>query len=248
MGEDLKSQLGRLVQLQSVDTRIYGLRQELEAVKNDPEVKRLESESRNRHKLLDALKAELRDAQQQAKYFQEEAKQLEENRAKVERRIYSGTLTNPRELEQYRVRSEQMAKSIREAEERQLDLMVKVEEIEPKVARVEEAAQETDTQLEEIQAKQAELISDLEARIEERLPDREEFLGDVSDKLLKVYEKTCEGHSGIGIAVVEDQVCGACHMSVPRGVYDEYRKMKRPVRCETCGRILAPVVRKATKE
>ncbi len=61
----------------------------------------------------------------------------------------------------------------------------------------------------------------------------------VEDKvLLKRYEEIRARAGGVGIAKIEGNSCGGCHMTLPATLVKAVRDNAQAQTCENCGRLL----------
>ena len=118
--------------------------------------------------------------------------------------------------------------------------MVAGEEYERQVKAAERAVNvvenEAQAERQKIQAEEASLKQELQAKESER----QEIASGVPAELLNTYERIAARRHGIGLAEVRDESCRVCGMRIPPHVFQELRRSAadQVFQCESCNRIL----------
>lgn len=188
-------------------------------------------------------------AAQRAAYAAEQ-KRLEDEAATVaakvaseDKRLYSGTVTSPRELQAITEEIASLKRRQSDLEDGALEQMVLIEPLDEGLASVA-------TQRDELVGKGRALnaaIAAAEAQIEAELADlrgrRSPIVGDldaVSPQVAKQYEAMRSRMGGVAVAKLEAGSCKGCHLKLSSVDLD--RILHEPpdaiVHCEQCGRIL----------
>lgn len=225
--------LHQLYHLEQTDkeiaTKKQRLREVLQAQKGNEELE----EAREQHERSSEALSEARARQ---KDLELELGQLTDKRRRSEDRLYSGKVTNPKELEDLQREIESLGRRRDDLEDDLLQAMMTVEgaqEAEEEAAAQLKAVQEDWTQE---KAALAQEQNELATRLNELLAQREEQAGRIDGKFLAAYEKT-RSKRGTGMAVVKDMMCTACGV---RGSSGKVRAARTGelVRCGSCDRIL----------
>ena len=135
----------------------------------------------------------------------------------------------------------QMAEAeIAKAEDRLLEQMVAGEEYDRRVKASEKALKETEEMSRGAKAKIESDTAVAEKELAELSAERARFVAEVPENLLDIYERIAKKHSGIALAEVQDEKCGACGMRVRPHVFQEMRRSSNAdlFQCETCTRFL----------
>jgi len=226
-----------LYALQEIDSAIDQRVSALEALRErygiNPEADGLRAEIAEHAAGLSALEAQQRDFDLQVASLREKAAPVEEN-------LYSGAITNGKELTNLQEELEQIARQRQAIEEQ---LLIVMEQLEAKRAGVragDSRLLETDaawaTDQGGMQAEDGRLEADLAALYERR----ESLSARIPHVPLALYERVRKRRRGIAVAKVERATCNGCRLSVPAVVLQRARSSTNPtpVQCPSCERIL----------
>lgn len=156
----------------------------------------------------------------------------------TESTLYSGSVQNPRELQDLQMESESLKRFLATLEDRLLDAMVAHEEAEAVFgeaqSQVERIEQLREVEHRELLKEQAYIMNDL-IRLEN---DREAALGSVSPDDLKLYDKLRAKHSGRAVAMLDDSNCTLCGLEIGSSIGQRIRSGTELVQCSQCSRVL----------
>lgn len=232
----LVDELAKLHEVQKVDYQIYQREQAIKALDSGEKQKQQAIELLKRH---DATVAEHKRLNAELRKGELELKSVEEKRDEVHERLYSGRVTNPKELGDMQQEEEQLNEKIGIIEEPLLELMDRIEQIttvETTLAGELSAAKRRwkDT-VTHTQAETARLQHEITAL----RPERERLAANVEKSLLRRYDDIRKNREGIGLAVTANDLCPACHIKLNARVLQSLRAGEELTLCENCGRILA---------
>ena len=172
------------------------------------------------------------------------AHEAEENTTRLrtqEKRLYGGSIKNPKELAQVQEEVEHLKLRSKQQEDAVIDAMLAAEEAETEeqsrtaeLTQVSEAWQKfKDGLLEEKDTLmgQAKVLQVKRQRAITELPWAD----------LQVYERLRRAKGGLAVAEVREGLCAGCHVAVPAHVLRLARASEDFVMCPTCGRIIFPV-------
>jgi predicted nucleic acid-binding Zn-ribbon protein len=208
---------------------------------------RAELEVRGRE--LATIDAELTDLGQQRDGVRAEERRLDDEAqavgakaADANQKLYSGTVTSPRELQAMQADIDMLQRQRSDLEDRELEVMEARESLDGEIATREEKRaqlQRDATRLEGvITAAEAEI--DAEAATE--IAARAEAAGTIPPALVRDYETRRAQNRGAGAAKLVGTTCQACHLSVPSTEAERIRRAAGDVvaYCDNCGAILVP--------
>jgi predicted nucleic acid-binding Zn-ribbon protein len=156
----------------------------------------------------------------------------------TEKTLYSGSVQNPRELQDLQMESESLKRYLSTLEDRLLDAMVAHEdaegEFENSTSQVERMEQLREVEHKELLKEQAYIMNDL-IRLEN---DREAALAMVSPEDLKLYDNLRAKHSGRAVALLDGANCNLCGVSIGSSIQQKIRSGNELVQCSQCNRIL----------
>jgi hypothetical protein len=229
------SRTSNLYRLQELDLALDQAQERLEEIDrilaDDEQLKRARVKT-------DQAEATLRDARA-ANLSAEHAVETQRSKIKaVEKKLYSGVVTNPKELQDRQQEAESLKRHLATLEDRLLEQMIQLEEAERSHQQAEKALRTVEAskaeQHEQLFAEQERLRRDVEGLEGER----EAAVSDISSKDLALYDNLRKRYSGRAVTLVRDNNCSACGMELARSVPQAVSSGSELVRCPQCGRIL----------
>jgi uncharacterized protein len=240
MSKSLRDDLVSLLALQAVDSQIEKARATLAATDNGSAALGLYN---TRKKEAETLRAAAAKAQSEQKDAELKLETIETKRKQEEKRLYSGSVSGSRELENLQKEVEMLGRQKESAEEVVLLAMDAAAEA---VALAETAEREQLLQasrFKKIRSHYEARNKELTAELESLKAPRVAAAAQVSrPDLLARYENLhSKKQGGIGCAPVgADDACGACHTRVNTQAANSARLGESIIYCEHCARILTP--------
>ena len=172
----------------------------------------------------------------------DEAQTLAAQATGAERRLYSGEIASPRELQALQADIEQLRGRQHEIEDRQLATMERREPFDEQVGGLGRQLHEANAAV--LAASDAlaaaEAAVDDEAAVERAA--RDDAVAGIDSGLLSDYEQRRVKANGVGAARLVGNTCQGCHLTIPATEVDRIRH--EPVGtvsyCDNCGCILVP--------
>lgn len=187
---------------------------------------------------LDAVRKHLADLEHRQRTAEWAVDDLVTKIALEEKKLYEGSVRNPRELMNLQHEIELLKERRREQEEQLLAIMMEVDTNQQDVAlkRSELEVMERDwrAKQERLSREQTDLEADL-AMLEQK---RELLRGQTDSASLEVYEELREAKQGLAVAKVVQGRCQGCRISLPMSDQQRARTGHELVTCSNCGRIL----------
>ena len=170
----------------------------------------------------------------------DEVRTLEERAKAEESKMYSGTISSPRELQAMSADVAHLRKRARELEDEELEVLERREVHDAGVAAVESALAEVAADIERLNAALAEAEAEIEAELSVERDARTALLPGIPEGVLSLYEQVRAANRGMGAARLVGGNCQACHLALPATEVDRIRRMPPDAiaRCEHCGAIL----------
>lgn len=229
------SRAGSLFRLQELDleadriaARLKDIQQQLES----------DEAARRSAQAVDLAAARAADARRASREAEIEVDSL---RAKIEendRRLYGGTVRQPKELQELQREAESLARHLQTLEDLLLQAMVEVEDVEAELARTQNEKEEADRQRAQIAgALEAERVQ-LEERLASLVSTREAVTADVVEADLALYNLLRDQLGGVAVARLQDDACNACGLALSASMPQLVRQGSGLVRCPQCGRVL----------
>ena len=187
---------------------------------------------------LDTARKHLADLEHQQRTAEWGVDELGKRIALEEKKLYEGSLKNPRELMNLQHEIELLKEKHREQEEQLLAIMMDVDtnqqDVSLKHSELEEMERDWRADQERLSREQADLEADL-AMLEQK---RESLRKQTDSASLKVYEELRQAKQGLAVAKVVQGRCQGCRISLPMSDQQRARSGHELVTCSNCGRIL----------
>ena len=234
------SDLERLLDLQANDTAADQLRHRRATLPERAMLVELDAEDA-------AVRAEVAEPQAQRdelartqKRLEDEIATVEGKAAHVEKQLYDGSMTSPKEAQALQADLESLKRRQSTLEDEVLELMEQREPLEAELSKsadvLEGLAARRATILDALRAAEAAVDVEISATTSAR-----QALEDaVPAPLLAEYERLRGGAGGVGVARLQGSTCMACHISLAAAEVDVIKKLPPDERayCPDCGRLL----------
>jgi predicted nucleic acid-binding Zn-ribbon protein len=176
------------------------------------------------------------------KRLDDEASSLRDKASEVEAKMYSGSVSSPRELQAMQADVDQLRRHERNLETRELELMEAREPLDSNLAELDtqHTALVADLNRERASLERAEVAIDQEMAEERKA--RDAISGELEPKLVADYERRRARARGVGVARLVGMTCQGCHLSIPSTEVDSIRRAPEGTisYCDNCGCILVP--------
>jgi predicted nucleic acid-binding Zn-ribbon protein len=187
---------------------------------------------------VEARKHDLVRAQQR---LEDEITSLTDKAVAHDKTLYSGTISNPRELQAMQDEIAALRRRIGQLEDQEIELMEQIEPLDADLARLTAEQQDLDqrgTASRRSIAEDEVLLDDELAAVQ---AERDLIAAAVEPDLLVEYDKLRPRAGGIAIARLVGGSCGGCHLSLSAMEVDRIKHLPpdEPAYCEECGRLLA---------
>ncbi|MCK4489765.1 MAG: hypothetical protein KAU23_05865 [Anaerolineales bacterium] len=153
-------------------------------------------------------------------------------------KLYSGAVTNPKDLEDLQLESDSLHKYLSVLEERQIEAMLESDQAQEiydlSSALVEEISQKKQTERELLSSEK----STVESKISSFQSDRETLLSIAEIPDMSIYENLRKSSGGIAVTLMQNSSCSACGSNIPSAIEQEARSPKKLSFCPACKRIL----------
>ncbi|NPV67947.1 MAG: hypothetical protein HPY64_12445 [Anaerolineae bacterium] len=229
------NQAQALYQLQNIDLSISEYKARL------AEIERLLAE----HTRVPAAEQTLHQAEEaltssrvRVRDLELELKGLASKSAATEETLYSGRVTNPKELQDLQEEVASLRRRHNRLEDSLLEAMIETESAQERfqqaAADLAEARAEADASRQALTAE----FEQIQQALEPLRQQRSELLRLIDAANLELYKKLYSNKHGQAVAPVEDGACRACGVSQTSATVQLVRQGYKLVRCNNCGRIL----------
>jgi hypothetical protein len=229
------SRAGNLFRLQEMDLELDAHRARLEAIagalSGDPAVQAA-------HDAVVEAEARFNAARVEVRGLEHDGQTLDEKIADVDKRLYGGGVTHPKELQDLQKDLQSLKRQRAAAEEKQLEALIRSEEAEAQKISAQ-------TRLQKAEAEAAQMHRDLieeQARLQARAAQFDEaraaLLTRINAQDRDLYERLRRAKNGRPVSQLEDGVCTACGVAPSSSRIQNARHGNELIRCGNCERIL----------
>ena len=180
----------------------------------------------------------LNEVQEAHKTQQIQAEDLRGRATLLEAQLYSGEITNPRDLSSLELETGNVKAQIDQKEIGLVELAVRADDLRRAVGELEE---QLETSRAEWELRRSELTSQaasLSAEKDALNNRRNEFAASIDQSEMGHYEHLRQSKGGTAVAKVERGLCQACRLSLPTQHLQRVKSGKQTVLCSSCGRML----------
>ncbi len=176
------------------------------------------------------------------KRLEDEAGSVAARVDEVEKAMYSGTITSPRELQAMQSDVEQLRRHQRLLEDRELELMEAQESIDAELEALRAEIEAAESEATAARAAVAEQEAVIDGEVAAETDARGIAAREIPEDLLVLYDR-CRGQArGIGVALLVGNTCQGCRLTIPT---TEVARIKAGAdgavaHCDNCGAILVP--------
>jgi uncharacterized protein len=233
--------LERLLQVQAEDTEIGRL---LDRKASLPEATRLAEVTDQ----LNELDADLAIAQKQhdeivreQSRLENEIESLSSKTAREEQRLFSGRVSNPKELSSLQAEIDMLRRRGASLEDELLEVMVQRDGVEATLSSLQAERTGAAAQRDGLSERVGELTRAIDAQLQEHNARRESIAQTLPGDLVDTYERIRDAKGGVGAAALVGDTCQGCHTKLPAREVERLRAERGLQRCDNCRRIVVVV-------
>lgn len=187
---------------------------------------------------VDAGQERLKTAKQDNQSLEHEAESIRTKLEEVESKLYGGSVTSPRELEDLAKELQYLKTGFNGIQEEVLRSMLNLEEIQEVLRHDKQALQDEREGWDLIQTKLVADKQELELSQQKLEVQRDSIAHNIEQKDLEIYERIRKDKGGVVAAKMERGMCRFCGVSLPTHLVQRARSGKEIVPCPSCSRIL----------
>ncbi len=187
--------------------------------------------------VVENRRGELSRSQQR---LEDEVATLNERIGQADKRLYSGVVSNPRELQALQDDIASLRRRIRGLEDEELEIMELTEPVEAQMSELAAEREALAAETARIESALAEAEGTVGAELAEARAQRETAASGVPADLWAEYDRLRAHLGGVAIARLVGATCQGCHLALPAVEVDRIKRLAadEPVHCEECGRLL----------
>ncbi len=228
----------RLLELQELDLSLDRLKSRRELLESGEDIRTARGGLAEAEARLGELKLSLDDVSRQQRKLEGDVDSLDQKMNADNKRLYDGSVANPKELQSIRAEVENLRGRKERMEDQLIELMERREEIESSLTPVEAEVAERRDRVAEIEESQASELLEIEKALAARTGEREALLHEFEEELLELYEDLRRQKKGVGAVALIDGVCQGCHQKLSSMYVEGLKRAEGIRRCEYCRRIL----------
>jgi uncharacterized protein len=234
--------LEALLLVQEQDTALDRLRHRRASLPERAQLETRAGELQARSLDADRVREERDHVLAQERRMDDQARAIGEHADDVDRRLYSGTVSSPRELQAMQADVEMLRRQRSDLEDRELEIMEQRETLEAQLGALEAEIGTARADVERLQTSIVTAEREIDDEIAEESRLRAEHAAAVPEQLLADYERRRAQNRGAGAARLVATTCQACHLSIPSTEAERIRRAGGTVvaYCDNCGAILVP--------
>jgi predicted nucleic acid-binding Zn-ribbon protein len=162
---------------------------------------------------------------------------VNEKAKRSENRLYSGQVTNPKELEDLHHEVEALGRRRGVIEDEVLEAMIMLEDAQAELNSAQDNLSEIETAWEQSQAALKTEQNELAIALHGLMAERETQKNRIDPAALKQYEAIRKRANGLAVVPFVNNACTGCHVTVSANKALQVERGER-VTCNGCGRIL----------
>jgi len=224
--------LFRLQQVDSLLDQKLARMKDIELILNDfQEIKEAELKANETETRLTKARKGLKSAEFNTK---EQRNKIEHTEAQ----LFGGKVRNPKVLQDLQNESAALKRYLSVLEERQLESMFLVEEIESELnTQISDIANLKGKKIEMEAALNGEKTK-IKKEIDNLTHEKNAATQGIDAETLRIYNKLRDIRGGVAVALVSDKSCSACGSTLNSALLQKVRSQNQLTKCDTCGRIL----------
>lgn len=187
---------------------------------------------------LESARGELHTLQTRAKELDHQLDKETAKRKSEEKKLYDGSVKNPKELAGLAHEVELQKEQISELETQALMNMDALEAASIAVAAAQRTLAEREKAWKDEQAVLEAECATLTADVERLSAARSKLTAQIDPVTLRNYEMIRRTRGGIAVVPIEQRACKGCRISLSSSEVQRARSSPEPITCQSCGRIL----------
>jgi predicted nucleic acid-binding Zn-ribbon protein len=241
--DDPKFDVLDLVELQLIENAISARTSEADRTKNNKELEQAGKKLAKVKEKYDGVSGKYGEIESKRKKLEDTVEMQNEKIKSDEGKLFSGTITSAKEIENYQEEVKILKKKNSEMEDQILELMIKLEEMSEDVKKADAEKAGAEAEVGRIKNEMDEKLEVLKHIIEGLQKRKEDVTSKIPGDYLKKYREVKAKKGGIAVSVLKDNFCNVCNMQIPAKDAEKIVDANELYRCPLCGR-LAVIYRK----
>jgi predicted nucleic acid-binding Zn-ribbon protein len=230
-----------LLQLQRVDSTIDRLQGRLAHLPEQSALDALEARAEELDSQIAERQAVFDDVSTRQRRLDFEVDTLVQKIRAESGRLYSGVVSNAKELQDISREVEALKRRKSVLEDNDLEVMEERDGVEKQLEALTTDRSSLAAEIERARVARDQAAGETGLQLDAAEAERQRWVPRVDPQLLKVYDTIRASKGGVGAAAMIDGTCQGCHMRLPAQEAERVRTTGGLVRCDECQRILVVV-------
>jgi predicted nucleic acid-binding Zn-ribbon protein len=230
-----------LLQLQRVDSTIDRLQARLAHLPEQAALEALEARAGELDSQIAERQAVFDDVSTRQRRLDFEVDTLVQKIRAESGRLYSGVVSNAKELQDISREVEALKRRKSVLEDNDLEVMEERDGVEKQLEALTTERSSLAAEIERGRVARDEAAGEAGLQLDAAEVERQRWAPRVDPQLLKFYDTIRASKGGVGAAAMVDGTCQGCHMRLPAQEAERVRTAGGLVRCDECQRILVVI-------
>jgi len=226
-----------LVELQAIENAVSARYTEIEKVKSSSELTEAENNLAASRIKSEENNNKFHDLDVKRKKLEDSVDTHEEKIKSNESKLFSGTITDSKELSNYQEEIQMLKNANSKLEDEILAIMEEQDMIKPVIEASKEEIAELDSIVLRIRNEMDEKLEGLKHNIEGLKKRKDDVVSRIPGDYLKKYNDLKTKKGGIAVSIIKDNFCNVCNMEIPSIETERFVESDQVYRCPICGRM-----------
>jgi len=226
-----------LIELQAIDSQIDELNYREKNLPERERFKQLSEEVKKTDALHSAVSKKLHEETLIQKKLEDELNSLNEKIDREQKRLYSGAITNPKELSGVQQEVNHLKNTVDEKETVLLEQIEVVDKLKSDDKTIEDRLNARKAELAEAEAEMNKVLADIKRQRDKLQAQREPVYASLGDETRRLYDRVRTKHP-LAVTVLEEGICLGCRVEIPSTEAERIEASAKLERCPNCTRII----------
>jgi len=236
---EVKFEVIDLVELQAIENTVSARYTEIEKIKSSPGLHEAENNLAASRQRSEEKNSQFYELDVKRKKLEDMVGTYEEKIKSNEKKLFSGTINDPKELSNYQEEIQMLKNSNSKLEDEILEIMEEQDMANPGIEALKEEMVELDSIVLRIKSEMAEKLEVLKHNIEGLKKRKEDVSARIPGDYLKKYNDLKTKKGGIAVSVIKNNFCNVCNMEIPAIDTERFIDSDQVYKCPICGRMSA---------
>ncbi len=228
-----------LKEVQDLDTRIFALERRIDELPEKHRLGEIAGELAGARDDLGSTEAEFEALSQKQHRLDGELDLLVKKMKAEEEKLFSGKITNPKELASIQAEIFSLRRKRDEMETEDLEEMEEMDRLSTALEELKRLVATAERGQEDALEKHGEELDELRAEVASLERERDALKARLPEEVVVDYDKLILSKAGLAVArIVQGRTCGGCRIEFSRSQVDRFQHEDGIFRCEYCRRIL----------